>query len=111
MILTMNIEVMEEHPSAIPNVASADPLDPYVERVGDLRAAVDLIPPDAKERLRLRRSLGLSRAELASVVGCAPGTLKRFETDTDYMPRGVAGHVLNGLALFYRAAGYVPVDD
>jgi hypothetical protein len=85
-----------------------DPLYQYLKRVEELRESIAFLPPEPAVRLRLRRSLGLSRGELAYVVGCAPATLKRLETEPGYMPRAVEAHVLNGLALFYRAAGYDP---
>lgn len=85
-----------------------DPLYQYLTKVQELREAVGWLPPEPVDRLRLRRSLGLSRGELAEVVGCAPATVKRLETEPGYIPRGVELYVFQGLALFYRAAGYDP---
>ena len=89
-------------------LASGDPLDQYLKRVEELREIVMLLPPDPAERLRLRRSLGLSRTELAAVVGMAEATLKKMETMEGYVPRAVDVYVLSGLAIFYRTAGYDP---
>jgi hypothetical protein len=88
------------------NLASSDPLDEYLKRVEELRAVIALLPPDPAERLRLRRSLGLSRSELAAVAGMAETTLKKMETIEGYVPRAVEVHVLSGLAIFYATAGY-----
>jgi hypothetical protein len=85
-----------------------DPLYQYLKRVEDLTEIIALLPPEPAVRLRLRRSLGLSRGELAYVVGCAPATLKRLETEADYIPRGIELYVLAGLASFYQTAGYDP---
>ena len=85
-----------------------DPLYQYLNRVEELKESIALLPPEPAVRLRLRRSLGLSRGELAYVVGCAPATLKRLETEADYIPRGIELYVLAGLASFYQTAGYDP---
>jgi ribosome-binding protein aMBF1 (putative translation factor) len=100
------------HPDAVADDAGADavedPLEEYLTRVKELREILALLPPEPSERLRLRRSLGLSRSELADAVGCAPATLKRLETEPGYIPRAVDVYVLTGLALFYGTAGYHP---
>jgi RNA polymerase sigma-70 factor, ECF subfamily len=42
----------------------------------DVRAALDLIPPDQREALVLVGAAGLSYEEAAEIVGCAVGTIK-----------------------------------
>jgi hypothetical protein len=88
--------------------AVEDRLDEYLKRVKELREMLALLPPEPAERLRLRRSLGLSRSGLAEVVYCAPATLKRLETEPGYVPRGVDVYVLTCLSIFYGTAGYRP---
>ena len=83
-----------------------DPLEEYLKRVKELREVLAMLPPEPAQRLQLRRSLGLSRSELAEVVGCAPATLKRLETEPGYIPRAVDVYVLTGLGVFYVTAGY-----
>ena len=88
-----------------------DPLEVFLKRVAELRDLTALLPAEPMERLRLRRSLGLSRREVARVVGCAPATLRRLETEPSYLPRSVDTYVLHGLVAFYQEGGFDPSSD
>uniref|UniRef100_UPI0011B0D615 helix-turn-helix transcriptional regulator n=1 Tax=Streptomyces sp. SM13 TaxID=1983803 RepID=UPI0011B0D615 len=77
----------------------------------EARLAKDMPPPE--ERLRLREAAGLTRAQVASAVGVARGTVLAWENGTSSpTPPGRLPYLrlLEGLAELYPAPAPAPGD-